>query len=111
MRSAFKTFASATGIVAACYLINTVSWIQLLLLCLAGSLGWCVYSTLSYREVGTHVDEPLSSPTYETMPPGRRVQPVESVSPSRVVADTEDICKFPIHKLGSRALALAEPSN
>ena len=40
MRSALRTFTSALGVCATCYLLSTASWQQVLLLFLVASFGW-----------------------------------------------------------------------
>jgi hypothetical protein len=44
MRSAFRTFTSLLGVCAACYLLASASWQQVLLLFLAASIGWCLFA-------------------------------------------------------------------
>lgn len=47
MQSAFRTFTSALGVCAACYLLSTASWQQVLLLFMVTGFGWCWLSTFS----------------------------------------------------------------
>jgi len=47
MESAFRTTASALGVCAACYLLSTASWQQVLLLFMVAGFGWCWFSTFA----------------------------------------------------------------
>jgi hypothetical protein len=105
MESAFRTLLSAAGVIAACYVLQTASWIQVLLLFSAGCLGWCVYACkpadrkisppLAFRQESTpalieQVREPQGKP--ET------AQPAVQSAPATY--------RFPIHKLSAGSFVI-----
>lgn len=54
MRSAFGTFVSGIGVCAACYILTAATWIEVLLLFLAASLGWCFFSSRARNSAKKH---------------------------------------------------------
>jgi hypothetical protein len=103
MESAFKTFVSAAGLMAACYILTVAHWTQVLMLFFAASLGWSAYLS-SYRS------------QRKPAAPGQlrqRQQPAEAqaaspdvAAPTRVApapvppaAPSVPVYRFPIHKL------------
>lgn len=99
MESAFRTVLSAAGVLAACYVLTAASWIQVLLLFLAASLGWCIYvyrkgnertvqprrAVRASREIEIEHDKPLAPPP-----------PMQAPAQPRHI-----VHRFPIHKLAS----------
>ncbi|HEY9778177.1 MAG TPA: hypothetical protein V6C81_30720 [Planktothrix sp.] len=110
MRSAFSTALSAMGVVAACYLITVATWVQVLLLFLAASLGWCGFVILNR---GDKIRTPdiviMRQPPQPAVP--ERTNSAEAARPAHIVHKAAAPRQFPIHKLGGRSLPLAQPGN
>ncbi|MFN8555553.1 MAG: hypothetical protein U0103_29155 [Candidatus Obscuribacterales bacterium] len=96
MSSAFRTFTSAAGVGAACYLLATSTWDQVLLLFLAASLGWCLFVSYAGRRQAAApsvVVEKVVRAKATPMPaPG-----TEPVAPA--AEPPRKVYKFPIHEL------------
>jgi len=111
MRSALRTFTSALGVCAACYLLSTASWHQVLLLFMVASFGWCWFAFSSGLDGEKSVMAPRVTPLAEMLtvgspsqavpgakvsPTAKRPQPVTRVQP---VQRVQKVYRFPIHEL------------
>ncbi len=109
MESAFRTILSAAGVMATCYVLAAATWIQVLLLFLAASLGWCVYSCRSKKQQGATPAQRLDSRGFveemETITP-RAQHPAEPVQASIPKAHVKPAYRFPIHKLAGPSTLL-----
>ena len=110
MESAFRTVLSAAGVVAACYILIAANWIQVLLLFLAASLGWCVFACKAktgqsfaarrqrqpffFEHTLEQQNAQAPEPALESKP-GQQPARAEQRQPQAPVA----VHRFPIHKL------------
>ena len=116
MRSALRTFTSALGVCAACYLLSTASWQQVLLLFMVASFGWSWFAFSSGLEAeGAEVsprvtpslekliaDKPLPVvPVMPVAPVQQRPQPAPRLQP---VQRVQRVYRFPIHELTRASL-------
>ncbi len=62
MRSALRTFTSALGVCATCYLLSTASWQQVLLLFMVASFGWSWWAFSSGLEADGAEFSPRMTP-------------------------------------------------
>ncbi len=99
MSSAFRTFTSAAGVGAACYLLATSTWDQVLLLFLAASLGWCFFVSIMAKR---QANAPRIAPKKTKAVPmaAAKSEPVANnpAEPPRKVY------KFPIHQLAGATI-------
>jgi hypothetical protein len=102
-------FVSAAGVVAACYLISVATWIQVLLLFLAASIGWCAFVCLMERREEARLNQAprmirvrRGEATEKVATPSSSVS--EAVPPAPIQTASPKVYKFPIHKLSGRAL-------
>jgi hypothetical protein len=105
MKSALRTFTSALGVCAACYLLATASWQQVLLLFLVASIGWCWFAF----SIDAH-DEPVRSgrapntkpravPVSKAAPPRPPAVSLETAPPPERIQRIQKVYRFPIHEL------------
>lgn len=93
MSSAFQTFTSAAGVGAACYLLATSTWDQVLLLFLAASLGWCLFVSVSAKRQASAPRVAVKKAVKTSpMAVSQEATPVPAEPPRKVY-------KFPIHEL------------
>ena len=119
MRSALRTFTSALGVCAACYLLSTASWQQVLLLFMVASFGWSWFAFSSGLEAdGAEYapqmtlfkkslleDKPLPAvPVPPVMPVIPRPQLAPKLQP---VQRVQRVYRFPIHELSRATLTPA----
>jgi hypothetical protein len=124
MRSALRTFTSALGVCAACYLLSTASWHQVLLLFMVASFGWCFFAFSSTLEQERHGAAPPVLPGFDAFvpeaaspvvpEPARRsakepkARPVAAVRTQPAPAPRiQKVYRFPIHEL-TRPTLIAE---
>ena len=124
MRSALRTFTSALGVCAACYLLSTASWHQVLLLFMVASFGWCFLQFSSSLEQDRRVSAPPMLPgldafTAEAASPAvpeparprtrePKARPVAAVKAQPAPAPrVQKVYRFPIHEL-TRPTLIAE---
>jgi len=100
MSSAFQTFTSAAGVGAACYLLATSTWDQVLLLFLAASLGWCLFVSIAAKRQA-------NAPRIIT----KKVQKAASMAAAKnepvvnnPVEPPRKVYKFPIHELAGATI-------
>ena len=118
MKSALRTFTSALGVCAACYLLATATWQQVLLLFLVASIGWCwfAFSFDGHEKPEVASRAPNTKP--RTVPPRRPVPvgpPVVSLEPPAVALELpprpapiqriQKVYRFPIHQLARPSLS------
>ena len=117
MRSALRTFTSALGVCAACYLLSTASWQQVLLLFMVASFGWSWFAFSSGHETDgkklipratllknrlNAMKKPLPVVPEQTIAANQpRLQPVQPVQ--RV----QRVYRFPMHELSRASLTPA----
>ena len=133
MRSALRTFTSALGVCAACYLLSTASWHQVLLLFLVASFGWCWFVFSNGLDADSKLRAPRVTPSKQQLAdnaasravpkaaaggrskrqsaakaqPGQLVQSVQSVPSVPSVQPMQRIQKvyrFPMHELSRATL-------
>jgi hypothetical protein len=99
MSSAFQTFTSAAGVGAACYLLATSTWDQVLLLFLAASLGWCLFVSVSARRQASAPRVSVKKAVKATpmAVSQEAAAPVQTEPPRKVY-------KFPIHELAGATI-------
>ncbi len=118
MRSALRTFTSALGVCAACYLLSTASWQQVLLLFMVASFGWTWFAFSSGFEADgaqlsprkKHLrdllmEEPLPAvreALAQSAASGQQLEP--KVQPAQRV---QRVYRFPIHELSRSGLTPA----
>jgi hypothetical protein len=111
MKSALRTFTSALGVCAACYLLATASWQQVLLLFLIASIGWCWFAF----SVDAH-DEPKAAgrapntkprvvPARKAAPPAQPAFAQEAAPRPERVQRIQKVYRFPIHELTRPSLS------
>ncbi len=107
MRSALRTFTSALGLCAACYLLATASWQQVLLLFLVASIGWCWFAFSADEFDSLPGMAPNMKPRPNRRP--RAKTPVSSaVREAQVTSRPERIqtvYRFPMHQLARPSFA------
>jgi hypothetical protein len=115
MHSAFRTLFSFAGVLAVCYIITAASWVQVLLLFFAASIGWCLLSFALTRQRATN-----SRARYATSDSSRSRVPQEAEQPQAEASEAAQkdrsdtgmsqpsgyTYRFPIHKLSSRPMPL-----
>jgi hypothetical protein len=128
MRSALRTFTSALGVCAACYLLSTASWQQVLLLFLVASFGWTWWAFSSGLEADGTAFSPRTTPFRKSpledkplpvAPDGSTATAMLSSVPvmpeqrlqlareSQPVARVQRVYRFPIHELTRASLTPA----
>ncbi len=109
MESASRTFVSAAGLVAACYILTVAHWTQVLLLFLGACLGWSIYSCsyssrLKTAPQGQSHQRRQQAAANENVP-AAPVAPAEVSAPvSHQAPPAAPVYRFPIHKLTGVAL-------
>lgn len=107
MESASRTFVSAAGLVAACYILTVAHWTQVLLLFMGACLGWSIYSCSDRRKTAPQGQpyqrwQPAAADDYAPTAP---MVSAENAPPeSHQTAPVAPIYRFPIHKLTGVAL-------
>jgi hypothetical protein len=110
MKSALRTFTSALGVCAACYLLATASWHQVLLLFLVASIGWCWFAF----SVDAHDEPQLSRQAPNTKPLAVQARRATAPQPPAVTQETarpervqriQKVYRFPIHELTRPSLS------
>ena len=117
MRSALRTFTSALGLCAACYLLSTASWHQVLLLFMVASFGWCWFAFSSGLDEERSAVPPRMTPSPKQLPlsmpspavaearlsnvQGSRLAPRVQPNPTPRV---QKVYRFPIHELTRASL-------
>ncbi len=100
MSSAFQTFTSAAGVGAACYLLATSTWDQVLMLFLAASLGWCLFVSVAAKR---QANAPRVAPKIVT-----KAIPMAATTSEPVVNNPTEsprkVYKFPIHQLAGATI-------
>ncbi len=118
MRSALRTFTSALGLCAACYLLSTASWHQVLLLFMVASFGWCWFAFSSGLDEEREGLAPRMTPSPKKLPAGMASPAVAEAMFSnvkgprpapRVQANptprVQKVYRFPIHELTRASLS------
>lgn len=124
MRSALRTFTSALGVCATCYLLSTASWHQVLLLFMVASFGWCWFVFSSNLENDRRESAPRVLPGLDAFTSGASpvvqeqvlpklarqssARPTAAVRPQPAPAPrVQKVYRFPIHEL-ARPTLIAE---
>lgn len=100
MKSALRSVISALGVCAACYMLATASWQQVLTLFSVASIGWCLFAFMAETQGIPVPAERAPGPK----PRAKRKQVASSVVPSEAVRSP----KAPVRPAYSAA-SLVEP--
>jgi hypothetical protein len=78
MTSALRSVTSALGVCAACYMLATASWQQVLMLFSVASIGWCLFAFMAETQ---GIPVPVNRAP-NAQPRGKRIKGGKSAKPS-----------------------------